>query len=402
MNFDMHKLLTLNISYRLSAAIVLIFFTQASKAQTVSSDQIHLGFLYPLSTHGADAPADTNIFSFHVLAGVSAAEKAFSFSGFSNIIRNDASGFQLAGFSNHLGGKSDGFLFAGFTNTYAEAKGAQFAGFSNVSRGAVEGAQFAGFLNKAGDVSGAQFGGFSNFARNAEGSQFAGFINTSRLFNGSQFAGFSNISGNQSAGSQFAGFINKAGDIEGSQFAGFINVAKKVKGAQFAGFINVADSSEYPVGLINIIKKGEKGVGFSTDENLTTLLSFRSGGRFLYGIIGAGYNFTNKDEFYAFEAGFGSNFHFTNAFRIKTELATVMLESFTPGKYFKSSLRLLPAVKLIKQVELYAGPIFNYVNTNTTEGKALNKHYISTWNSRNTDNFQGIYIGYTLGVHFLF
>jgi hypothetical protein len=395
----------LSISFQSVCRTVVVFITSfffyfSADAQIIIPDNIHVGLLYPISTHGTDAPSDTNIFSFNLLGGVSAEERSFTFAGVTNVIRNNASGFQFAGFSNHLGKKSKGFLFAGFANTYGQGKGFQTAGFSNVAREEVDGAQFACFLNKAENVKGAQFGGFSNLADKVEGSQFAGFINKSSGFKGSQFAGFINITANQSTGSQFAGFINKAGNIKGSQFAGFINIAKKVKGAQF-GFINIADSSDCPFGLVNIIRKGEKSIGLSTDDNLTTLLSFRSGGKVLYGILGAGYNLKNTEEVYAFEAGLGAHFQVTNSFRINTELATIMLESFSKGEYFKSSFRLLPALKLARHVELFGGPVFNYVNTNTGEGKTLTSHYIQTWTNLN-NNFEGIYIGYTGGVHFLF
>ena len=86
------------------------------------------------------------------------------------------------------------------------------------------------------------------------------------------------------------GSLIRAGDIKGSQIAGFMNIARKVKGVQIAGFINIADSSATPIGLINIIRNGEKSISISADETLTWLLSFRSGGKILYGIVGGGYH----------------------------------------------------------------------------------------------------------------
>lgn len=389
------------IEKKIYPTILLIIFALSGSGQSIDLGQFNIGLVYPLSSQGSEAATDTNVFSFNLIGGISSVEKGFTYAGIANVVRNEASGFQYAGISNHIGKRSEGALFAGIVNTYGGGKGFQGAGIGNIARGNVEGAQFAGIVNKAADLTGSQFSGFSNVAQAVIGFQFAGFINTSKEIKGSQFAGFTNITGNASNGSQFAGFLNKAGNIHGSQFAGFINVAKKVKGAQFAGFINIADSSDHPIGLINIIKKGEKTIGVSTDETLTTLLSFRSGGKVMYGILGAGYNFKNEDEVYAFEAGFGTHFFQGNHFRMSAEIATVMLESFKAGEYFKSSFRLLPSVKLSKQIELYGGPVFNYVNTNTAEGKALSEHYISNWtNSRN--KLEGIYIGYMGGLHFIF
>ncbi|HEY1025901.1 MAG TPA: hypothetical protein VGE26_12095 [Sphingobacteriaceae bacterium] len=392
-----------NTTLKTIFAALFSLSTIASKttAQTVHTDKVNIGLVYPISTNGVHAAADTNVFSLNLISGVSAAEQSFAFAGVSNIIRQGASGVQFAGFSNHLGENSEGLLFAGFANTYSAGAGLQFAGFSNLARKAVNGVQFAGFLNRSTDIRGFQFAGFSNVANEVIGSQFAGFINTSKQVEGSQFAGFANITGKQSHGSQFAGFMNKANDINGSQFAGFINVAKKVKGAQIAGFINVADSSDYPVGIINIVKNGEKSIGLSIDENSTSVLAFRSGGKNLYGIIGGGYNFNDpEDGLYAFEAGLGAHFKLANSLRINTELTTLMLEDFRAGEYFKSSFRLLPALKLGRSVEVYGGPAFNWVNTNTSRGRYLTADYISEWTNRN-DYFGGIYIGYTAGMHFL-
>ncbi|RZL30573.1 MAG: hypothetical protein EOP00_36245, partial [Pedobacter sp.] len=46
-----------------AATISTSIFTNSIKAQ--STDKVHLGFIYPISTHGSHAPQDTNTFSFH-------------------------------------------------------------------------------------------------------------------------------------------------------------------------------------------------------------------------------------------------------------------------------------------------------------------------------------------------
>lgn len=366
--------------------IPILAFSFFANAQKVKTDKVNIGFAYPISTNGTNAAADTNYFSLNLIAGVSAAERGFSFAGISSVVKNNAKGMMFAGFSNHVGKAVEGMMFAGFMNSYAEAKGMQFAGFSNISKGKVIGAQFSGFLNKATDVHGVQSAGFVNVARDVTGPQIAGFSNVSRKIQGSQFAGF----------------INTAKDVKGSQFAGFINIAKKVKGVQIAGFINVADSSDYPLGIINIIRNGEKGIGISIDENETGLLSFRSGGKVLYGIIAAGYNFRNKEEVYAFEAGLGAHFLNTSVFRMNAEITTQTLESFKPGEYFKSTVRLMPSLRPVRGLELFSGPAFNYVNTNTIEGRAITDKYIRTWENRGVNNFEGIYIGFNAGINLIF
>ncbi|RWU05573.1 hypothetical protein [Pedobacter chitinilyticus] len=351
----------------------LAFQTNAQEAKTTKA---HFGLIYPLSTNGTHAPLDTNNLSIHLLAGISSVEKGFSYAGLSNVVRNESYGVQIAGFSNHIGKQTNGALFAGFLNTYRSAKGSQFAGFANLAQKNVEGAQFAGFINTTGgDMKGVQFAGFSNIARNISASQFAGFMNVAK-------------------------------DVNGSQFAGFINIAKKVKGAQVAGFINIAETSDNPIGIINIIKNGEKSIAATIDESQTSMLTFRSGGKNMYGIIGVGYNLKNKDEVYAFEAGLGAHFFKSKYFRLNMELTQTILESFEKGEYFKGTFRLLPAVKVAPWLEIFGGPSINFVSTNTVEGKALHPEsddlVIRTWNRKNSDFKQSLHIGYQAGLQFVF
>ncbi len=345
---------------------------------------IQIGLFYPFSTNGTGAPYDTNTVSVNLVAGISAEETAFSFAGITQVIRHNATGVQFAGFSNHIGGRSEGLLFGGFANTYGEGAGLQFAGFTNVARKDVSGGQFAGFSNRAAAVDGFQFAGFTNVAGDVTGSQFGGFTNTSKDIDGSQFAGF----------------INTAGDVRGSQFAGFINIARKVKGAQFAGFINIADSSDNPIGIINIIRKGEIGLGVTLDENATSLVSLRSGGRNLYGILGAGYNLDRTyRNIFALEAGFGGHIHMTNHFRVNAELAATALHDFRFAEFFKGSARLLPAVRLFNTIELFGGPAFTWVHRSSPETMNLIPRLIYERTHRD-GRTSGYYIGYTAGLHF--
>lgn len=75
-----------------------------------------------------------------------------------------------------------------------------------------------------------------------------------------------------------------ADDVNGVQFSSLVNKARKVNGVQFATLVNIADESDFPVGLVNIIKKGERGISVTYDLLGNTLLSFRSGGKYTYGI----------------------------------------------------------------------------------------------------------------------
>lgn len=329
-------------SYNITKAIAMLLISIGSNniyAQNSDHAKVNIGLIYPLSSNYTDAPRDTNKFSFNLIASVAAAVHGFSLAGFSNVVNGDARGLQIGGFSNHVGKNANGVMIAGFMNTYAKGKGTSVAGFTNIAH--------------------------------------------------------------DSSGIQIAGFLNKGGDVATLQVAGFMNVAKKLRGIQ-VGFINIADSADTQVGIINIAKNNEKSIGISIDDIETTMLTFRSGGSRFYGIIGLGYNVKNTKEKYAFEAGLGANLLRGEAFSLKTELISSGLESFKGDEYYKSSIYLTPAFKITRSIEIFAGPSFNYVETNNPEGKAIVKTYVRTWDNNDDNHLKGLYFGYTAGIQFYF
>jgi hypothetical protein len=319
-------------------------------AQEGSRPHTNIGLVYPLSSNGKNALRDTNTFSLNLLAGVSAAERGVTIAGVSNIIKQDANGLQIAGLTNHIGKDANGTLVAGLLNSYSGGNGVAIAGLTNISSKG-RGAQVSGVLNKGGDISALQISGFANIA----------------------------------------------GNVKGLQVAGFMNVAKKVRGVQL-GFINVADSASTQIGIINISKNGEQALGLTIDENQTLMLTYRTGGKTIYGIIGTGYNFKNKKDKYAFEVGLGAHLIKTKFFGLNAELTSGGIQSFKSGEYFKSSFRLMPAFKITPAIEIFGGPSVNYMNTNTEDGRKLTSNYISSWSRNNGRDLYGFYFGYTSGV----
>lgn len=377
-------------------SISLLALALGATAQEKEEKQINRGFgniglVYPVSTTGINAPNCRNYFSANAIGGISYDELAFCGAGVANIVRHDAKGLIAAGFSNHIGNEAAGLQAAGFANTVKRhAKGIQAAGFFNYS-GSMKGAQFAGFANvTTGEVEGIQGAGFGNIASDAD-VQLSGFIN--RACN---------------ANTQGAGFINVAHNVKGCQLSGFINVAEKVEGVQVAGFINIADSCDYPIGLINIVRKGEMTLGVTVDEGLTTMVSFRSGGKKLYGIIGVGANIqqsmTAYDDgfwpFYALEGGLGAHFNFGKNFRVNLEGIATSLSDFYVGYYLRTSLRVLPSVTIGEHTEIFAGITFNVEESNIYGSYGLSNNYI--WG---TDIFNGrssFYIGAMAGLAYKF
>jgi len=254
-------------------------------------------------------------------------------------------------------------LLAGFS---AGETGASLAGISNIITDSSSGVQIAGFSNHIGHY--------------ASGLDIAGFMNTAGASKGIELAGFANLN---------------RGDA-GNQVSGFINVAKKVSGVQIAGLINIADSSDYPIAVINIIKNGEMSIGVSTDETLTSLITFRSGGHRLYGIAGLGYNHKGQRELAAWETGFGGHLISTTHFRLNAEAVMVGLSDFQHGDWSKASIRLIPAYRPNHRIEIFAGPTFNYSHSDQGLGQDIVGHYL--WSDHNSHGCQGLFFGVTGGI----
>lgn len=135
-------------------------YSVAATAQTGKTNQTHVGIIYPISTNGKTAPADTNNLSLHLIAGISQQENACLIAGVSGVVKGNAHGVMISGVSNHVGGT---------------AYGTQLAGLINIT-GHAEGFQAAGLINKSGDAH-TQVAGLINIAKRVKGIQVAGLIN---------------------------------------------------------------------------------------------------------------------------------------------------------------------------------------------------------------------------------
>ena len=318
----------------LFALPLLLFslFLQAQDSARVQIRPIHIGLIYPLSTNGADAPNIRNRVSLHAFGGLSAGEEGLCLSGFGHITRGDLSGLQASGFGNIVDGQATGILVGGFGNVTKSVKGMQYAGFGNISK-RVEGIQAAGFGNITGDMLGIQSASFGNIAKNLSGVQVASFMNV-------------------------------AEEVEGAQFAGFMNIAGKVKGLQAAGFMNIADSSDFPIGFINIIKNGHMHVQVSTDELGTLYLDFRSGGRYTYGFIGVGLDFLTGSVLPASQAGIGVQIPVWKAISLRPEAVVGGIYDIENSESWqRMGFRVLGDIKL-GRLHVFFGPSLSVVNSN--------------------------------------
>ena len=217
------------------------------------------------------------------------------------------------------------------------------------------------------------FASISNvIANEARGLQFAGISNyIGKQGQGVAFAGITNITKGTYKGVQLAGLLNTSKDITGLQFAGLLNIAGKVRGVQFAGLLNIAEESDCPIGLVNIVKRGEMGIALTYDILGNGIVSFRSGGKYTYGIIGFGYNHklpgNNKT---VAEAGYGVHIPCYSWFQINNEFK-VTSTATSDKPFLNASYSLLPSFKIKKHYNIFGGASLNYSTTTEMDNQTL-------------------------------
>jgi len=374
---------------------------QSGDSTTYQKRPFHIGFFYPLSTNGADAANYVNNISLHAFSSLSAGVDGIELAGFMNTTKDYVLGLQGAGFMNIVDGNVRGMQGAGFMNISGGLTGLQGAGFMNISSGSSNGLQGAGFMNiNHGGIKGLQNAGFMNIASGSvKGIQNAGFMNISEEMLGIQTGGFMNIS-ESLTGCQLAGFGNIAEDVTGAQFAGFINIANRVKGVQVAGFINIADSSDYPIGVINIIKTGTREISVWTNELLATNVSFKSGGRRTYGIIGLGYSPKFPKSHVNMHAGLGVNMLVKNKFKVQLEAVTQSLISDNENnELLLNAINVLGSIKLAPRISLFGGPSINhYIGNDAEMYNNIKYDFWSYIDDAETFNYQKVWIGFAAGI----
>ncbi len=376
-------------------------FSQEKKFRPV---QINFGF--PLSTINVKKAKEyTNGFSINLLVGISKNERSLALAGIGNIIANDATGLQIASVFNHIGNNGYGIAVTGVSNTVMQSyKGIQIAGVANYSGSGV-GMQIAGVTNiNNGDNIGAQISGVANINNGAAmGLQISGVTNINNgSFIGLQLSSVANMSKGAYNGLQLSGVTNIAGDVKGLQFAGVMNIAKNVKGVQFATILNVAEESNFPIAFINIIKNGKMGVALSYDNMNNTMLSFRSGGKYTYGILGVGYNSKVKDgSKVVAEAGYGIHIPITNWLEINNEFKATSLGFSNDKVCYNASYLLAPSFTFLNHFNVFGGASFNYLYSNYVNSEDLFPNNC-LWEKDNSDNKQRMFIGYQIGLQYVF
>lgn len=259
---------------------------------------------------------------------------------------------------------------------------------------------FSTLVGLSGNVRAFTFAGLANIVRNdAHGIQWAGLYNyIGNEGSGASLAGVANISKTHYRGVQLSGVLNMGNEVVGAQITGVVNLAKKVSGVQFAALVNIADESDYPIGLLNLIKSGEYALGLQYDEVGTTAITLRTGSRFTYGIIGLGYNYRAHETTLATIAGLGVHLNCFPWLRVNNEV-TVQNIGFSSSSAIKVGYALLPSIRLGQHWDLWGGLSLNYLRSgHGGDGRLLSSRPI--WERQSPSLRQQLYVGYQAGIQY--
>ena len=330
------------------------------------------------------------------LVSISTNKKSLALGGLSNIVKEKAFGLQIGGLYNHIGSMGRGVAIAGLGNTVLGSYyGMQVGGLWNYNADASKGLMIGGLSNVVGDgFDGMLFAGLTNIAKETRGVQLAGLVNISQDTYGLQLAGLTNIT-KDVYGLQLAGLTNIAKDVYGLQFGGVVNVAKRVKGVQFASILNVAEESDCPIGLINIVKNGSMGVALTYDMMGNALASFRSGGKCTYGIVGVGLN-QHMDDKLVLEAGYGVHIPVCKWLQVNNEVKATAPVNTSSTNF---AYLLAPSFTLWNHCNLFGGASINYLMVDKDLGFVPEREL---WSKQSADGVHRLYIGYQVGVQYVF
>jgi hypothetical protein len=248
--------------------------------------------------------------------------------------------------ANLLVGKTAGLAgveVGGLVNlTAGGVCGVQLAGVANMGHGPVRGWQAAGGVNLAGPLDGAQTAGGVNIAADARGLQLAS--------------------------------VNIAvGRIQGAQL-GVVNVAAAdVQGAQL-GLVNVAPTSDFSLGLLNILWRGRLHLDLWGMESGMAMLGVKHGGDHFHNIYGAGVRPGPGGAMASFALGLGGHFPLAGPIFVDADAIAYSLHSSeVPFSGTLMQARALLGVSVAREFALYAAPTFNLLLTADAEPPELSR-----------------------------
>lgn len=331
---------------------------------------VDVAFAYPLSIGGAlAAPPKTN-FSLGILWAREGEVGGGALSSIGTWVDGPTRGVGVSGVVYRTGGL-EGFGGAGAAFISTEAvrgvvlapativagsmKGLQGGAFHLVSNGTT-GAQISAVNFTAGGLLGAQVGAVNVVTGGATGLQ-AGAVNVTtaelRGFQGSVL----NIASGVTTGAQ-VGVLNIGGDVTGAQI-GVLNIASTVKGTQI-GVLNIAKESDAPIGLLNVITKGQFRAAVWANETQVVNVAAKLGSRNVYSQLTIGLNPRDGTRLFA-GLGLGLHLDFGKFYgQLEADAGNLYVPSaiFRNADVFLVNERLTVGYQFADAFSVFAGPSF--------------------------------------------
>jgi hypothetical protein len=282
---------------------------------------------------------------------------------------------------NLVGGYARGLngfeLGAGANVESAFMCGAQIAGGANVVLGDVHGVQIApvdvalgrldgvqlGVVSLAkGDIDGAQIGTVSVGGGSLVGAQL-GVVNVvGGAVEGNQ-SGVVNVASSDVSGAQL-GVVNVAnGRVDGVQL-GTTNIATgEVHGTQ-VGVVNYADVSDYPVGVVSVVRHGRTSADGWVTESGIAMAGLRHGGRVIHNVYGVGVHAASPAT-WSFALGLGVRAELASKLHVDFETIAYWLQR---GRPFVDDAQIASVgasfgYALTPVFGIFAAPTFNVLVT---------------------------------------
>ncbi len=373
-----------------------IFITSKQRVQSANlngfyaESPVQFSFVPGLSTNGLYNSQVVNAVSLNALAGYSAGVNGVEVAGLFNVNKHNVKNFQVAGLTNTVGGTVNGVQWAGIGNVVLDSVSAfQIAGIFNAVKSSFFGVQISGIVN-------ANKG-------NMTGTQLAGIVNLNvKKLKGTQLAGIGNTNLKAVSGLQMAGIYNVATDsVKGVQLAGIVNYAKKVKGFQ-VGLINIADTLEgASFGLVNLSKNGYHKLAVYSNEFTNLNLALVTGSSKLYTSIRGGYNISDTAKVFSVGLAVGHDFIINKKLAVGSQLSgdQLYLGSWNKSNWIgKAGVNL--QVKLVKGIELFAGPYYSMYYSNQKNKIKNYAHPVQTRGlaHHNYDKNLNGWVGFEAGI----
>ncbi|MEL6346529.1 MAG: hypothetical protein AAFV53_25685 [Myxococcota bacterium] len=294
---------------------------------------------------------DRRSLSLNLIAGYTGAVEGIELGMGLNINRLYMHGVQLSGFGNLVG---------------EDVEGIQLTNGINLVGGSVDGIQLSGGVNMVGgSVDGFQAGAGANVAGlDVDGFQAAGGVNVAGgSVDGVQAAVGVNVAGGVVDGFQAAAGVNVSGGVDGVQLAPVNVAAGHVDGIQ-VGLVNVARSSDFSLGLVNIIWEGRTHVDVWATEDGFGNVALKHGGETFHYLYGVGYRSGPEEDQFAWSPIIGAGGHFTLAERLYLDADLYARhvnesEGWTNSLNTQTTGRLVAGLSLGHRLAIFAGPSYN-------------------------------------------